>query len=381
MADLDGDEPVYRRRTPIVIDNGSGMLKIGFGGQDTPHSIFPSVVGRHRHEQAAKGSRFVGREAQQKAGILSLKYPIEHGVVKNWDDMEELWRYSFLETLRVAPEDHPTLITEPPLNPTENREKSAQIMFETFRVPAFYCAIQAVLALYASGRTSGAVLDSGDGVSHTVPVYEGFIINSSVTRMNIAGRDLTEYLGQLLREDGHSLTTSSEKEIVRDMKEKHCYVALDYNRESLLGLASPPAIERQYQLPDGQVISLHTQRFRCPELLFQPALLGLDTLGIHHTVFDSIARSPVDSRRDLFWNIIFSGGTTMFPGLQQRIEKELLLLAPPGVRVRVVCPPERKFSVWIGGSILTSLDSFQSMWITKSEYEEVGVDIVRRKCA
>lgn len=248
---------------PIVIDNGSGTIRAGFAGEEIPSSYFPSFVGRPKHPRVMagglEGDVFIGRRADDYRGLLKIRYPLEHGIVTDWDDMEKIWHYVYENELKTQPEDHPVLLTEPPLNPRRNRDIAAQIMFETFNVPALHLSIQAVLSLYASGRTTGVVLDSGDGVSHAVPVFEGFAIPNSIRRIDVAGRDVTEQLQTLLRKNGIIMHTSAEKEVVRLIKEKVCYVSLDPKREEKDWMATYRKIDSNapdFVLPDGHRIKV-----------------------------------------------------------------------------------------------------------------------------
>ncbi|KAJ3709417.1 actin-related protein [Lentinula raphanica] len=363
---------------PVVIDNGSGTIKAGFAGQDHPKCFFPSFVGRPKHVRvlagALEGDVFIGKRAQEFRGLLKIKYPMEHGIVTDWDDMERIWSWVYAEELGTLSEEHPVLLTEAPLNPRSNRDIAAQIFFDTFNVPALYTSVQAVLSLYSSGRTTGIVLDSGDGVTHAVPVYEGFSMPNAIRRVDVAGRDVTDHLQLLLRKSGHHLHTTAEREIVRSIKEKCCYVALNPSKEE----KDKPGTTMEFKLPDGAVIQLGPERYRAPELLFNPEIIGQEYAGVHQVIVDSINRVDLDLRKSLFSNIVLSGGSTLCTGFGDRLLNEVKKLALKDVKIKIYAPPERKYSTWIGGSILAGLNAFKKMWVSAEEYQE-DPDIIHKK--
>ncbi|KAF2075492.1 hypothetical protein CYY_003228 [Polysphondylium violaceum] len=340
----------------IIIDNGSSYCKAGFGGDDQPRCVVQCTV-----------------------GVSDKKYPIESGIIKDWDSMERVWFHVFYNELRVAPEEHPVLLTEAPLNPKANRERMMKIMFESFAVPALYIVNQAVLSLYSCGRTVGVVIDTGEGVTHSVPIYQGHALQHAITRLDLAGGGLTDYFIKLLNERGYSFSNypqTNARELVKDIKEKLCYVALDFEAERTIFTT------KSYELPNGATINMGEERYMCPEVLFQPSIIGLESNGIHEITFNSIMKCDQDIRNQMFSNIVLGGGSTLFPGFEQRLKKELMALTPSSINnsIKIVKSHEPVHCVWIGGSILSSIASFQTCWISKQEYDEIGTHIVHRKC-
>jgi actin len=332
---------------PLVVDNGTGISKNGFAGEDQPRSVFPTLIGYPKYTSIMTDVEhytreyYIGEEALQLKGVLKLMFPVEHGVIEDWLAMEKIWHYTFYTDLRVDPSEHP------------------------------------VLSLYASGRTTGCVIDIGDGVSHVVPIYEGFALSHAISRLDLAGRDITTYLQRLLRQKGFSFTTSAEKEIVRDIKEKLCYVALDPEKEIMLS-KKVAGMEKVYMLPDGETITVSVERFLAPECFFNPSVIGKELEPLDDVICGAIKQCDVDLRRDLYGNIVLSGGSTMYPGLKERLTKEIKEQIPETVDVKIIAPPERMYSVWIGGSILASLKTFQRMWVTRREYKEMGPQVIHR---
>ncbi|KAE8334450.1 actin-1 [Aspergillus arachidicola] len=338
--------------------------KAGFAGDNGPRTVFPTIIG---HEGFGNNS-YVGDDAIANAEMISFTNPIERGLITNWDDMEKIWSHAFASGLQVAPKDHPVLLTEHPLNPKSNREKTTQIMFETFQVPAYFIGIDAVFALYASGHTTGLSVDCGHGSTKFVPVYEGSALSHAILQLDVGGDEITRYLMNTLGGD------SSSPDLFQDMKEKHCYVALDFEQESNHNM------KHSYELPDGQNIEIGAEILRAPEVLFQPMMIGLEQAGIHEMAYNSIFKCDLDIRRDLYGHVLLSGGTSMLPGIADRLQKELTSLIPSNMMAKVVAPSKRNNLAWTGGSMLASLSTFQERWIPKEAYDEAGPGIVHRYC-
>ena len=361
----------------IIIDNGSNYCKAGFSGKDGPKAVFPTNVGYPIYPKIGGDKTIlVGEDAYAKKSILKLNFPIIRGFINNWDEMEIIWSHIFTNELKVDPTEYNVMLTQTPMNPKENNEKMAQIMFEKFNVPGLYLAQQAVLSLYTASKFSGIVAELGDGVTQFVPIFDGYSLPHAIICLDLAGSDITEYMLKLLKENGQIFSTNNEKILVSDIKEKVCSVALDFKKE--LKYLEP----FYYKLPDDTEVIIKDQRIRCPEALFKPYLINKTCYGIGITCNDSILKCDIDVRKDLYNGIVLSGGNSMFNGLPERFAKEIKSLASEYMKeeVKVIASPERKFGVWIGGSILSSISTFESMWITKKEYEESGATIVHSRC-
>jgi len=377
---------------PVVIDNGTATLKAGFAGTSKPKVVIGTKVGRTKHLRIMPGgaleteqtlsstgpsSMFVGKKLDEHRGSFILEYPMDKGHIVDggWDAMEALWEHIYSKpNINVKAEDHPVLLTEAPLNPCHNRDKVAEIFFENFRAPALFFAPPAVLSLYASGRTTGVVLDVGEGVTHAVPVYEGFALPHSVTRSDVAGRDVTRQMQLLLRRSGLSFTTTAEADLVKTMKEESCFVT----RTPVADDSTEKESRTQYTLPDGQGVTLSTERYQAPNILFDPSLIGSEEAGVADILVDSIMKSDIDLRSTLFSQVVLAGGSTLLPGFGDRMLYEVRSRSPSHTKIRISVPPERVNSAFVGGSILGSLATFKSMWTSKTDYEEYGSNILHR---
>lgn len=332
----------------------------------------------------------IGDEASELRSMLEVSYPMENGIVRSWDDMISLYRYTFgSDKLNINPSNCKLLLTEPPMNPIKNREKMIEVMFEEFNFQGLYIAIQAVLTLYAQGLLTGVVVDSGDGVTHICPVYDGFALPHLTRRLDIAGRDITRYLIKLLLLRGYAFNHSADFETVRMMKEKLCYVGYDIEQEQKLALETTVLVE-QYTLPDGRVIKVGGERFEAPEALFQPHLINIEGVGIAELLFNTIQAADIDTRSDFYKHIVLSGGSTMYPGLPSRLEREMKQLYLERIlkgdteklakfKIRIEDPPRRKHMVFMGGAVLAEImKDKENFWMSRQEYQEQGVKVMSK---
>ncbi|KAG5234026.1 Actin-related family protein [Salix suchowensis] len=431
----------------IVIDLGSHTCKAGYAGEDAPKAVFPSVVGsidqmdvddmtsneknvavdsknNVKDSEKGKGKRklFVGSQALGfRRDHMEVLSPFKDGIVADWDIVDSIWDHAFRECLLIDPKEHPMLLAEPSSNSQQQRERTAELMFEKYTAPALFLAKNAVLTSFASGRATSLVVDSGGGSTTVTPVHDGYVIQKAVAFSPIGGELLTDCLMKSLESKGvmikprysfkrkeiqpgvfqtvdldlpnttDSYKLYSQRVIASDIKESVCRAPdTPYDEGSYSNIPMTP-----YELPDGQTIEIGADRFKIPDILFNPLLAqtipGMDNFveiapsvrGLPQMVIESINRCDVDIRRELFSSILLAGGTASMQQLKERLEKDLLEESPQAARVKVLASgnaTERRFSVWIGGSILASLGSFQQMWFSKSEYEEHGASYVQRKC-
>lgn len=375
----------------IIIDNGSNTCKAGFSSDDMPRVEIPTVIGKPislgeedvKDEEENQLDIFVGEEAISKGGILDLLYPINNSIIENFDTMKKVWNHIFYNELLAETKSYPVIVSESPFAPYSSKLEMARVLFEELNVERLYITNTSTLALYANGRTTGIVVDVGHKMTSCVPIYEGFVLNHAVNKIELGGYHLTNYLSTLINsnlpEDQH-FVNQNQISMINELKEKICVVAEDYDSE-FKRLQDTKKVD-SYIFPEGggKEIKYSAEKFQCPELLFQPNLFGKDSSGIHELCFKAINRCDADIIKDLFFNTVLCGGSTLFMKIQSRFKKELQSLAPTGKTVNIIAPPERKYSAWLGGSIIACLENFgKTMFVSRKEYNDNGADVIYKK--
>jgi len=416
------------RLPAVIIDNGTGYTKMGYAGNNLPSYIIPSIIalneagsnkaggpGAAGGKAAASGKKgiddldfYIGDEAVAFSKSYTLRNPIRHGQIDNWNDMEKYWQHCIFRYLRCEPEDHFFLLTEPPLNAPENREYLAEIMFETFNVPGLYIAVQAMLALAASWTSNqvkertltGTVIDSGDGVTHVIPVAEGYVIGSSIKHIPIAGRDITSFVQQLIRDrEGNAVPSSESFETAKRIKESYSYVCPDLVKEYKKYDEAPDKFIKPYigieSVSKKQFkVDVGYERFLGPEVFFNPEILSNDFLTpLPKVVDDTVQSCPIDTRRGLYKNIVLSGGSSMFKDFGKRLQRDVKRTVDARIKlseqlsggrikavpldVNVISHSMQRYAVWFGGSVLATTNEFFTVCHTKKKYDEEGPSICR----
>lgn len=362
----------------VILDIGQFASKAGFAGEDQPSKVFFTVVGEPKYQQVDptlhdKGAKdlFVGDEISEAMGLYKISHPIKNGRIQDWNYFEKIIDYIFYN-LRADPVVSNVLYAVHPLCPIEDKRKLFEIFMEKYNCYGFYPVLDSMLTLYSGGFQTGLIIEIGDSSTRLVPMYEGFQLSHAIKVLDIGGATITEYMEHKLKSAGYSADSSVKKNLTRVIKEKACFVSLDFKEDMKRALE----YKKSFTLPDGEIVVIDVLRFLVPELLFNPSLFNLEIPPLHEAILDCIEECDIDVRPKLLNNLFLSGGSSMFPNLKSRIYQELEVLLAKRKRIqtiRIIAPKERMFSVWIGGSILAIIPEFANSWVTRDSYYSNGI--------
>ena len=378
-------------KLPIIIDIGSSEIKAGFSGEEKPKVLIKNYFGEPKYKKIIrtfdmkgkeKTDQYIGEDCDKFLGLIKLRYPLVHGAFQNEQDILTIFSHIFNKLGITSQEikEHPVLVTDPILNPYKNREKIAHSLLDNLGVPAIFFASQPLLSLFSTSATSGTILESGEGVTQSCVVYEGYSIPSSYERFNYGGGDVNDYLKSLLKNKGYHFYNSTEIKLINDIKENFCYLEinkrnLNDNKQSFHTKTIP------YYLPDGSCISIGEERIIAPEMLFYPEYIGKEYLGFADMIMSSIDKIDVDLKKNSYENIWLSGGNTSFKELKEKLVDELKNKLDRKIGINVyenekIKPQHR---CWVGGNIISILEIFKKMWVTRNDWNEKGSEIVHIK--
>ena len=378
-------------KLPIIIDLGSSEIKAGFSGDEKPTIIFKSYIGEPKYKKVFSALykenqeiklHYVGEDCFKNIGLNKINHPIKHGILTNEQDIMPLFNhiYSKLGVSTEEISEHPLLITEPLLNPYSNREKISNSLFDDMGVPAVFFASQPILSLFSTSNTSGVILESGEGVSQSCIVYEGYSLPNTFERFDYGGGEVTEYLRLLLKKKGYKLYNSNEYRLISDMKEKFCFFLPEKKNLEFDNVRKALNVKKiNYYLPDGNNVSLGDERILASEVLFNPEIIGKEYLGLSDIILSSINKAEIQLRPKAFENIVLSGGNILMKGLTDKMKENIVKKSNKMVKINVNTVKEPQLSCWVGGNIISTLDIFKKMSVTKKEWNEKGSKIVHVK--
>ena len=375
----------------IIVDIGSGEIKAGFSGDEKPKLIFKNYIGVPKYKKVLRpfnkesqeiNDQYIGEDCDKYMGIVKLRYPVKHGIFSGEQDILSVFNYLYAK-LGISSEEakeHPILVTEPLLNPYTNREKIAYTLFENLGVTCLFFASQPILSLFSTSTTSGTVLESGEGVTQSCVVYEGYSLPNSYERFDYGGADVSDYLKTLLKKKGYQFFNSTEFRLISEMKENSCFCFsnnINADIEDVKKALNKNPIN--YYLPDGTTISIGEERLLAPEILFHPDLMGKEYLSFSDIIISSINKVDIQLRRKVYENILLSGGNTAIKGLMEKLSNEVKNKTYKNIKVNLNSPAKPEFCCWAGGNIISTLEIFKRMWVTKNDWSEKGSKIVHVK--
>ena len=378
-------------KLPIIVDIGSGEIKAGFSGEQNPKLVFKNYFGEPKFKKVLRtfnndnqdlSEQYIGDDCEKFMGLIKLRFPVKHGVFENEKDIFLIFNYLYSKLGINSQEikEHPVLITEPLLNPYSNRENIARSLFDNLGVPALFFASQPILSLFSTSNTSGTVLESGEGVTQSCVIYEGYSIPCSYERFNYGGADVTEYLKNLLKKRGYHFYNSTEFSIFNDIKENSCFAYIN-NSNSDIEQAKRAANKNpmNYYLPDGSNILIGEEKLLAPQILFNPEYIGKEYLSFQDMIISSINKVDNQIKQKSYENILLSGGNICFNGLNEQLNSELKSKLNKNMKIVLNKTEKPKFSCWMGGNIISTLEVFKKMWVTKNDWNEKGNRIIHSK--
>lgn len=288
----------------VVIDTGSGWCKAGVAGDETPACCFPTVFA---NDQSGEHQYIVGKSAMESRLKNPIFRAVERGRYLDWNGLEHIWQHCFLDQLKVDSTEHPVLTTFYPDENKQDKENMAMVFFETFTVPGYYCMSSSVLSLYASGKSTGLVLDSGEDITSIVPVVDGCALAHCHILQNIGGRDISTYLYRMLNNG------SVDEETARLIKEKRGYMCQSEEEFAKLDASLMP-----FELPDGNYIQVSSEPIKAAESVFDPARLGSSEMGVAQMVSECVYKAEAENRKELLSHIVLAGGNTLFKNFSNR---------------------------------------------------------------
>ncbi|KAL7271459.1 Actin-related protein 4 [Rhizina undulata] len=420
----------------IVLDPGTSWTRAGFAGEDTPKSVIPTDYGVIEDANGARKLYIGDNDLHVIRPGVEIRNPMSDGIVVDWDVAPQIWRRAITSRLTQNLSEHPLLMTEPVWNTPKNREKTIEIAFEEFDVPAFYLAKSAVCAGFASGKATGLIIDVGASNISVTPIYDGLVLKKGWTRSPLGGEFLSNQIRTYLhlqniplsahyqilsknpvdagkpadavlktfepgKEPTESFKRFQEERVLTEFKECTAQVWTGHgpipsnnpqNLDAANGLNFTQIAGRSFEFPDGYNIVFGSERFRVTEGIFTPSQMltsplfphpdPATTLGLGHLIHNSMKDVDIEQKQAILNNVVVTGTGSLLYGFTDRVNSTLAELFP-GPRVRLTAPgnsTERRYAGWLGGSILASLGSFHQLWVSRKEYDEHGPNIVEKRC-